>query len=253
MFAPVLYSYQNMRSLATSIHRLNANLPHGSTQPYPPQTFPAPLQSKATAVRKIERTNRIPHHKTPIRSLPARLPESPRLSDNRKMQFHPRLTPFALALLCAATLPAQNEPNLYHAMRWRQIGPFRAGRVTAVAGIPGNAATYYMGTPGGGVWKTVDGGTVWAPIFDQVPISSVGAVSVAISNPNIVYVGTGDVSMVGGSVNMGNGVYKSTDAGKTWRHIGLDETEHIGNMWVDPKNTDVYRSGGRAGPHLFEE
>src|ERR1700722_12797150 len=118
----------------------------------------------------------------------------------------------ALATLFAGCplLPAQGyDPSLYRAMRWRQIGPFRAGRVTAVAGIPGNAATYYMGTPGGGVWKTIDGGTVWTPIFDQVPTSSIGAISVAVSQPNVVYVGTGDVSMVGGSVNMGDGVYKS--------------------------------------------
>ncbi len=124
-------------------------------------------------------------------------------------------------------------------MRWRQIGPFRAGRVTAVAGIPGNAAIYYMGTPGGGLWKTVNAGTVWTPISDSVPISSIGAVAVAQSNPNIVYFGTGDVSMVGGSVNMGNGVYKSTDAGKTWQHIGLDDTEHIGGLFVDPQNPDI--------------
>jgi len=144
-------------------------------------------------------------------------------------------------LVFASLLPAQFGTNLYQAMRWRQIGPFRAGRVTAVAGIPGNAAIYYMGTPGGGVWKTVDGGVVWTPIFDQVPTptSSIGAIQVSISDPNTVYVGTGDVSMVGGSVNMGDGVYKSTDAGKTWRHVGLDETEHIGNMWVDPKNPDI--------------
>ncbi len=126
-------------------------------------------------------------------------------------------------------------------MRWRQIGPFRAGRVTAVAGIPGNAAVYYMGTPGGGVWKTVNAGTTWSPIFDSVPTptSSIGAIQVSISDPNTIYVGTGDVSMVGSSVNMGDGVYKSTDAGKTWRHVGLDETEHIGNMWVDPTNPDI--------------
>src|SRR5271170_6366042 len=115
------------------------------------------------------------------------------------------------ALLCGQTVnTAQTfDPSLYQAMRWRQIGPFRAGRVTAVAGIAGNAAVYYMGTPGGGLWKTVDGGTVWNPIFDSVKISSVGAVAVAPSKPDVVYVGTGDVSMVGGSVNMGNGVYKS--------------------------------------------
>src|SRR5580658_6095476 len=145
------------------------------------------------------------------------------------------------SLLFASLLPGQTGNDLYQAMRWRQIGPFRAGRVTAVAGIPGNAATYYMGTPGGGVWKTVDGGVVWTPIFDQVPTptSSIGAIQVSLSDPNVIYVGTGDVSMVGSSVNIGDGVYKSTDAGKTWRHVGLDETEHIGGMSVDPTNPDI--------------
>lgn len=146
----------------------------------------------------------------------------------------------ALLFLACVTLAAQPfDSDLYRAMRWRQIGPFRAGRVTAVAGIAGNAAIYYMGTPGGGLWKTVDGGTVWTPVSDSVPVSSIGAVSVAPSQPDIVYFGTGDVSMVGGSVNMGNGVYKSVDAGKTWQHTGLDETEHIGNLWVDPHNPNV--------------
>jgi photosystem II stability/assembly factor-like uncharacterized protein len=147
--------------------------------------------------------------------------------------------------LCAQTF----TPKLYQAMRWRQIGPFRAGRVTAVAGIAGNAATYYMGTPGGGLWKTIDGGTIWTPIFDRIrSTSSIGAVSVAPSNPDIVYVGTGDVSMVGGSVNFGDGVYRSTDAGKTWQHIGLEETEHIGNLFIDPHdpNTVVVAALGRT-------
>ncbi len=149
--------------------------------------------------------------------------------------------PWVALFLLAASLSAQTfSPKLYQAMRWRQIGPFRAGRVTAVAGIPGNAAIYYMGTPGGGLWKTVDGGVVWAPIFDRIrTTSSIGAVAVAPSNPNIVYVGTGDVSMVGGSVNFGDGMYKSTDAGKTWTHIGLEETEHIGNLWIDPRDPNV--------------
>src|SRR5215469_13730180 len=157
-----------------------------------------------------------------------------------------------LALVCAASaalLGQSYDPALYQAMRWRQIGPFRAGRVTAVAGIAGNAAVYYMGTPGGGLWKTIDGGVVWMPVFDQVrTTSSIGAVSVAPSNPNIIYAGTGDVSMVGGSVNFGDGVYKSTDAGKTWQHIGLEETEHIGNLWIDPRdpNTVVVAALGRT-------
>ena len=145
----------------------------------------------------------------------------------------------ALLVACSSLAAQPSDTSLYRAMRWRQIGPFRAGRVTAVAGIPGNSAIYYMGTPGGGLWKTVDGGVVWTPVSDSVPVSSIGAVAVAQSNPNIVYFGTGDVSMVGGSVNMGDGVYKSTDAGKTWQHIGLDETEHIGGLWIDPRNPDI--------------
>ena len=146
-----------------------------------------------------------------------------------------------LVALCA-TLPLAGQtasPTLYQAMRWRQIGPFRAGRATAVAGIAGNAGVYYMGTPGGGLWKTVNSGVVWTPIFDEAHVDSIGAVSVAPSNPSIIYVGTGDVSMVGGSVNFGNGVWKSTDAGKTWLHAGLDDSEHIGNLWIDPRDPNV--------------
>jgi len=145
----------------------------------------------------------------------------------------------SFVLLSWAVLAYAIDPSFYSAMRWRQIGPFRAGRVSAVAGIPGNAAIYYMGTPGGGVWKTVDGGTVWKPIFDQVNVASIGAIVVSPSNPNVVYVGTGDVSNVGGAVNEGDGVYRSDDAGLTWIHMGLAETEHIGNLWIDPHNPNV--------------
>jgi hypothetical protein len=106
--------------------------------------------------------------------------------------------PIGLALLFTAALTAQFNPHLYQALRWRQIGPFRAGRVIAVAGIPGNAAIYYMGALGGGLWKTFDGDVAWTPIFDQVPISSIGAIAVSESKPDVVYVGTGDVSIVGG-------------------------------------------------------
>src|SRR5579871_3940639 len=96
----------------------------------------------------------------------------------------------ACVFLFAAAAGGQSlSPSLYSAMKWRQIGPFRAGRVAAVAGIPGDSATYYMGTPGGGVWKTVDGGVVWTPIFDQEHVASIGAVVVAPSSPNIIYVG----------------------------------------------------------------
>jgi photosystem II stability/assembly factor-like uncharacterized protein len=155
-----------------------------------------------------------------------------------------RAAHIALAILFAACLTplcarAQQDLSLFSGMQWRQIGPFRAGRVSAVAGVAGNPAVYYIGTPGGGVWRTTDGGMVWKPISDDVHVASIGAIVVAPSNPQIIYFGTGDVSEVGGSVNQGNGVYKSADDGKTWHHMGLEDTWHIGAMWIDPSNPDV--------------
>src|SRR5215467_6199261 len=138
---------------------------------------------------------------------------------------------FIFSFTCAAQ---QYDPSLYSGMQWRQIGPFRAGRVTGVSGIAGQPAIYYMGTAGGGAWKTTDGGMVWKPIFDKQRVASIGAIAVAPSNPNMVYIGTGDVSNVGGAVNQGNGVWKSTDAGETWQHIGLEDSRHIGAIWIDP-------------------
>jgi photosystem II stability/assembly factor-like uncharacterized protein len=126
----------------------------------------------------------------------------------------------------------QLNANMFDAMRWRLIGPFRSGRVTAVAGIPGQPAIYYMGTPGGGVWKTTDGGRVWQPIFDQEHVASIGALAVSPSSPNIIYVGTGEQTP-------GNGVYKSTDAGMTWTQLGLEKTRVISSVMVDPQNPDI--------------
>ena len=145
-------------------------------------------------------------------------------------------------LVVLAALPGfaqQYPPSLYAGMQWRQIGPFRAGRVTGVTGVPGQPAIYYMGTAGGGAWKTTDGGMVWKPIFDKQNVASIGAIAVAPSNPNLVYIGTGDVSNVGGAVNQGNGMWKSTDAGETWQHIGLEDSRHIAAIWVDSKNPDI--------------
>src|SRR5215467_8823327 len=136
-----------------------------------------------------------------------------------------------IILIVAATASAfaqQYSPSLYSGMQWRQIGPFRAGRVTGVTGVPGQPAVYYMGTAGGGAWKTTDGGMVWRPIFDKQKVASIGSIAVAPSNTSVVYIGTGDVSNVGGAVNQGNGVWKSTDAGGTWEHIGLEDSRHIG-------------------------
>ena len=141
----------------------------------------------------------------------------------------------------AARVPLVSRPAVTArgGMRWRLAGPFRAGRVSAVAGIAGDAATYYIGTPGGGVFKTTSGGEVWRPIFDQEPVESIGAIAVAPSNPKIVYVGTGDVDNVGGAVNQGDGIYKSSDGGATWQHLGLDDSRHIAAIVVDPHNPEL--------------
>lgn len=148
----------------------------------------------------------------------------------------------------ASPVPAvaqQIDPGLYSGMRWRSIGPYRAGRVTAVAGIPGNPAIYYIGTPGGGVWKTTDGGTVWKPIFDAEHIASIGAVTLAPSNTNIIYVGTGEQTQ-------GNGVYKSTDAGASWTSIGLADTHFINSVLVDPRNPNIVLVGAMGDPTASE-
>ena len=124
-------------------------------------------------------------------------------------------------------------------LQWRNVGPFRGGRVAAVSGVIGEPGTFYMGLPAGGVWKTTSAGMTWYPIFDSVKgVSSVGAIEVAPSDPNVIYVGMGDKTN-GGGVAEGDGVYKSTDAGKTWEHIGLPDSHQIPSILVDPKNPDL--------------
>ncbi len=140
-----------------------------------------------------------------------------------------------------AWLPAraQEVRNFEHALRWRSIGPERGGRVTAVAGLINDRFTYYMGATGGGVWKTVNAGITWTPISDGYFHSgSVGAIAVSQSNPNIIYVGMGEACLRS-NISRGDGVYKSTDAGKTWRNIGLRDSSQIGAVLIDPTNPDL--------------
>jgi len=131
------------------------------------------------------------------------------------------------------------DPSLFSALRWRNIGPNRGGRSIACAGSPGRPMEYYFGATGGGLWKTTDGGTTWNPVTDgQIKSSSVGAVAVSESNPDVVYIGMGEVQLRN-DILQGDGVYKSTDAGKTWTHMGLAETQVISRVRVHPQNPDI--------------
>lgn len=132
----------------------------------------------------------------------------------------------------------QNFSELYSGLRWRMLGPFRGGRVDAVSGVPGRPNEFYFGSVNGGVWKSVDAGRVWEPVFDSQPVASIGAIAVAPSAPDVVYVGSGECTLRD-STGYGNGMYKSVDAGKKWTHIGLENTQHIGKIAVHPHNPDI--------------
>jgi photosystem II stability/assembly factor-like uncharacterized protein len=141
-------------------------------------------------------------------------------------------------IITTAALAQQYDPDSFSAMKWRLVGPHRAGRVSAVAGIAGDPNTYYFGAPGGGVWKTIDAGRVWIPIFDEAHVASIGAIAIAPSNPNVIYVGTGQETE-------GNGVYKSIDAGATWTKTGLQDSHYIVSLIVDPRDPNIVLAGLR--------
>jgi len=148
---------------------------------------------------------------------------------------------FGLASLALAPAVARAQtipPRAYGALRWRLIGPHRGGRVLAVAGVPGDPATFYFGAVDGGVWRTRNAGVTWEPLFDTQPIASIGALALAPSDPNVIYVGTGEAS-IRSDITYGAGVYKSSDGGAHWRAVGLADTRHIGKVLVDPRNPDV--------------
>jgi photosystem II stability/assembly factor-like uncharacterized protein len=151
-----------------------------------------------------------------------------------------RLVPaFVLfVLMSGAALAQQLDPGLYSGLRWRMIGPHRGGRTVAVSGLEGQPNVYFFGGVGGGVWKTANGGITWEPIADSLPISSIGALAVAQSNPNIIYAGTGEADFRS-DLTYGTGIYKSTDGGRTWKSTGLTGTRHISRIVLDPRNPDV--------------
>src|SRR5215469_7467214 len=146
------------------------------------------------------------------------------------------LRPIPLFAACLTLASAQSfDPSLYSGLRWRMIGPFRGGRTVGVAGIAEQPGTFYIGVNNGGVWKTDDYGRTWNPIFDDQPTGSIGAVAVAPSQPDIVYVGSGE-GLQRPDLSVGDGMYKSTDGGKTWRHLGLRDGQQIPQIIVDPRS-----------------
>src|SRR5579864_333855 len=145
----------------------------------------------------------------------------------------------SLGFCLTAWLSAQAPPPaLFDALHWRLIGPFRGGRAVSATGIPGDPNTFYFGAVGGGIWKTTNAGMTWNPIFDQQHVASIGALEVAPSDPNVIYAGTGEAD-IRSALSSGDGVYKSTDAGKTWRNIGLRDSKQIARIVIHPKNPDL--------------
>lgn len=163
---------------------------------------------------------------------------------------------FQLALLVAAVSFSSSfaqtpDASLLQGLQWRLVGPFRGGRVEAVAGVKGNPRVYYFGAVGGGVWKTTDGGVTWKPLFDQQSTQAIGAIAVAPSDPNTIYVGTGEPSLRN-DITFGNGMYKSIDGGISWQRIGLEDTRHIAKVIVDPSDPNVVfvaAVGHASGPN----
>jgi len=143
-----------------------------------------------------------------------------------------------LFLACGSLHGQEYNPQLFSGMKWRLIGPGTGGRVEAVAGVPDQPDTYYIGAVDGGVWKTTNGGLTWTPLFNHEPVASIGAIAVAPSDDNVIYVGTGEEAPRG-DISFGDGVYKSTDGGKTWTNVGLKGTRQIARIVMDPKNADV--------------
>src|SRR5467141_1910405 len=153
--------------------------------------------------------------------------------------------------VAASTLAQQYPESTYREMRWRMIGPFRGGRTRALAGVAGQPAVFYIGAVNGGVWKSNDYGRTWSPIFDSQSTQSIGAIAVAPSDPNIIYVASGE-GLRRPDLSVGDGIYKSTDAGRTWQHLGLRDAQQIASIIVDPNDPNrlfVAAQGHPYGPN----
>jgi photosystem II stability/assembly factor-like uncharacterized protein len=159
-----------------------------------------------------------------------------------RSRFHKSFIALFLLLFAGSAVAQSVSPQVMSGLKWRLIGPFRGGRVVAVAGVPGDSTTFYFGAVNGGVWKTTDAGTVWRPIFDKQPVASIGAIAVAPSDPKTIYAGTGE-SDIRSDLSSGNGVYKSSDGGSTWAHMGLEDARQISRIVIDPRDPKVVYVG----------
>ena len=163
-----------------------------------------------------------------------------------------RLASIALGLTVFGAIPrsvsAQIQSTNVADLHWRSIGPLRAGRTRALAGVPSQSNVFYIGFDNGGVWRSTDYGHTWKPIFDQMPTGSIGAIAVAPSDPNVIYVGTG-AGIIRPDLSIGDGVYKSTDAGKTWTHLGLAQTQMIAQIDVDPRDPNRFFVAALGHPY----
>ena len=153
--------------------------------------------------------------------------------------------PFVLG---SAAQAATVDPALFRDLQWRSVGPFRGGRVLAVTGAPSDARRFYFGSVNGGVWRTDDAGRTWTPIFDRVNVGSIGAIAVAPSSPQTIYVGSGEADMRS-DIAQGIGMFRSTDGGATWQSIGLEDTQQIGKILVDPVNPNVLLVAALGHPY----
>jgi len=156
-----------------------------------------------------------------------------------------------VAQLVASASVAQSatvEPALFQDLHWRSVGPYRGGRVLAVAGAPNDTRRFYFGAVNGGVWQTDDAGRTWVPIFDQVNVGSIGAIAVAPSSPKTIYVGTGEADMRS-DIAQGIGMFRSTNGGHTWETIGLSDTQQIGKILVDQRNANVVLVAALGHPY----
>ncbi|HET9033749.1 MAG TPA: hypothetical protein VFN25_12690 [Dokdonella sp.] len=162
-----------------------------------------------------------------------------------------RLVVIVALVASSATVNAQVDPGSFDHLDWRLVGPFRGGRVLAAAGVPGQPQHFYFGSVNGGVWESRDAGRTWQPIFDDQPIGSIGALAIAPSDPNVIYVGSGEADMRS-DIAQGDGMYKSLDAGKSWHKIGLEDSQQIGRIIIDPVDANrvyVAALGHAYGPN----